>query len=181
MDARSEDRSRKLARRKKHGPVAEIAIIGEVDDWEEDVIRALLEVPQGGECVLYIDSTGGSVYGALAVVTLLRQRRLKATAVVLGECSSATILVFAACQKRLVTAHSTLLFHKMMWQSDKRIGSGEAVHWARHFETLEHDIDELQIRLFGRAEEQVRQWTHGGHFVTGPQLVAEGLAELFEL
>src|SRR5262249_9845937 len=109
------------------------------------------------------------------------QRRLNATAVVLGECSSATILVFAACQKRLVTAHSTLLFHKMMWQSDKRIGSGEAVHWARPFDVPEHDSDALQSRLFGRAEERVREWTYGGHFVTGPQIVTEGLAELFEL
>src|SRR5438874_11220271 len=98
MDARSEMKQARAARRKKRRPPAEIAVVGEVDDWEEDVIRALLEVPAGGECVFYIDSTGGSVYGALAVVTLLRQRRLKATAVVLGECSSATLLLFAACQ-----------------------------------------------------------------------------------
>jgi len=176
MEARSEAK-----RRKKPHPPAEIAVVGEVDDWEEDVIRALLEVPAGGECVFYIDSTGGSVYGALAVVTLLRQRKLKATAVVLGECSSATLLVFAACQKRIVTAHSTLLFHKMKWQSEKWVESGEAIHWARHFEKLEEGIDDLQVRLFGRAEEQVRMWIAGGHFVTGPEIVAVGVAELLEL
>jgi ATP-dependent Clp protease protease subunit len=176
MEARSEAK-----RRKKRRPPAEIAVIGEVDDWEEDVIRALLEVPAGGECIFYIDSTGGSVYGALAVVTLLRQRKLKATAVVLGECSSATLLVFAACQKRVVTAHSTLLFHKMKWQSEKWVDSGEAVHWARHFEKLEEGIDDLQVRLFGRAEEHVRKWVAGGHFVTGPEIVAVGVAELLEL
>ena len=53
-------------------------------------IKALLEIPQGGECVLYLDSAGGSVYGALAVLSVLRIRRLKTTAVVLGECSSST-------------------------------------------------------------------------------------------
>src|SRR5205814_6831092 len=127
MDARSELRNSKAAKRKKRAPAAEIAVIGEVDDWEEDIVRALLDVPAGGECVFYIDSTGGSVYGALAVVTLLRQRKLKATAVVLGECSSATLLLFAACQKRIVTAHSTLLFHKMKWQSEKWVESGEAI------------------------------------------------------
>lgn len=180
MDARTDGQRKKLGRRKKRRP-AEIAVIGEVDDWEEDVVRALLEVPAGGECVFYIDSTGGSVYGALAVVTLLRQRRLKATGVVLGECSSATLLLFAACQKRIVTAHSTLLFHRMKWQSEKHVDSAEAVHWAKHFDTLERDIDALQARLFGTGEEQVREWTRGGHFVTGPQLVAAGLAELLEL
>jgi ATP-dependent Clp protease, protease subunit len=181
MDARSEGKRHKLARRKKPKPPMEIAIIGEVDDWEEEVVRSLLELPPGSDCVFFIDSTGGSVYGALAVVTLLRQRKLKATAVVLGECSSATLLVFAACHKRLVTPLSTLLFHKMKWQSEKRVDSGEAVHWARHFETLEHDIDDLQVRLFGASEDKVREWTRSGHFVTGPQIVAAGLADLLEL
>src|SRR5437870_3290413 len=120
MDAHTNARRNRLGRRKKTR-AAEIAVIGEVDDWEEDVVRALLEVPVGGECVFYIDSTGGSVYGALAVVTLMRQRKLNATGVVLGECSSATLLVFAACRKRIVTAHSTMLFHRMKWQSEKRV------------------------------------------------------------
>src|SRR5688572_28659756 len=67
-------------RKKKQVP--EIPVVGEVDDWEAEVVRTLLEVPQGGACTFYIDSAGGSVYGALAVLTLLRHRQLKATAVV---------------------------------------------------------------------------------------------------
>ena len=181
MESRSEVRSGKAARPKKQAPAAEIAVIGEVDDWEEDVVKSLLEVPPGGSCVFYIDSTGGSVYGALAVLTLLRYRRLDATAIVLGECSSAALLLFAGCGKRLVTRHSTLLFHKMRWQSDKRVDSNEAVRWARHFEELENSIDDLQVKLFGAAEAKVREWTVGGHFVTGPQMVAAGLAEMLEL
>jgi ATP-dependent protease ClpP protease subunit len=170
-----------MARARKAKTVPEIPVIGEVDDWEADVVRALLDLPPGSECVFYIDSAGGSVYGALAVMTLLRQRRLQGTAVVLGECSSAALLLFAACKKRQVTRYSTLLFHRMRWQSDKRIGSDEAFRWARHFEDMEKDLDELQVQLFGVAEEQVRTWTRGGHYVTGPELVAAGLAELIPL
>jgi ATP-dependent Clp protease, protease subunit len=160
---------------------SEIPVIGDVDDWEADVIKSLLELPPGSDCTFYIDSVGGSVFGALAALTLLRYRKLRGTAVVLGECSSAALLLFAACQKRLVTPYSTLLFHKMRWQSEKRVGSDEAFHWARHFETLEKDIDALQVRLFGQGEEQVRTWTQGGHYVTGPEMVAAGLAEMLEL
>ncbi|HKB35009.1 MAG TPA: ATP-dependent Clp protease proteolytic subunit [Gemmataceae bacterium] len=181
MDSRSEVRNSKAAKHKKRAPAAEIAVIGEVDDWEEDVVRALLDIPPGGNCVFYIDSTGGSVYGALAVLTLMRHRKLKGTAVVLGECSSAALLLFAGCQRRLVTAHSTFLFHKMRWQSDKRVDAGEAVRWARHFEELEREIDDLQVRLFGAAEEKVRAWTVNGDFVTGPELVAVSLAEMLPL
>ena len=171
-----------MAKKKKPpAEVSEIAVVGEVDDWEADVVKELLAVPVGGQCVFYIDSAGGSVFGALAALTLLRHRRITATAVVIGECSSAAILLFAACRRRLVTPHSTLLFHRMRWQSEKRVGAGEARHWAGHFEALERDLDALQARLFGAAEEQVRTWTATGTYVTGPQVVAAGLAELLEL
>jgi len=170
-----------MARSKARKQVTEIPVIGDVDDWESDVIKTLLELPHGGECVFYIDSAGGSVFGALAVLTLMRHRHLEGTAIVLGECSSAALLVFAACRRRFVTPYSTLLFHRMRWQSEKRVGSEEAYLWARHFEEMEKDIDNLQVRLFGAAEEQIRAWTGGGHYVTGPQLVAAGLAEMLEV
>ena len=100
---------------------------------------------------------------------------------VLGECSSAALLLFAACRKRFVTRYSTLLFHRMRWQSEKRVNAQEAFHWAKHFEDMEKDIDELQVKLFGSAEKQVREWTAEGQYVTGPQIVAAGLAEMLEL
>jgi ATP-dependent protease ClpP protease subunit len=159
----------------------DVPVIGDVDDWEPEVVKALLEVPARGKVTFYIDSAGGSVYGALAAVTLLRHRQLEATGIVLGECSSATLLLFAACRKRLVTPYCTLMFHKMRWQSDKRVGAGEAHLWAKHFEELEETIDAFQARLFGAAEEKLREWTREGRYVTGPQLVAAGLAELLEV
>jgi len=168
------------AEKKSRKPL-ELAIVGEVDEWEHDVLKELIGAKPRGECAFYIDSMGGSVYGALAVTTLMRRRQLACTGIVLGECSSASLLIFAACQKRLVTRYSTLLFHRMRWQSDKRIGAREASHWSKHFESMEKEIDELQCRLFGSADEQVRQWTEKGEYVSGQQLVEAGLAELFEV
>ena len=170
-----------MAKSKPRRGVTEIPVIGDVDDWEAEVVKALLEVPPGGECVFYIDSAGGSVFGALAVLTMLRYRRLKATALVIGECSSAALLLFAACRRRLVTPYSTFLFHRMRWQSEKRIDSTEAFQWARHFEDMEKDIDDLQVRLFGKAEKQVREWTAGGQYLTGRDVAAAGLAEMLEI
>jgi ATP-dependent protease ClpP protease subunit len=170
-----------MARRKRRKPPREIPLIGEVDAWEGEAIKELLEVPEGGECVLYLDSAGGSVYGALAVVALLRLRRIKATVYVLSECSSAALLIFAYCHKRYVNPTSTFLFHRMRWQSEKRVVAEEAHHWARHFEVLEGDLDDLQLRLFGAAAEKVRQWTREGNYITGREIAQAGLAELFEI
>jgi ATP-dependent protease ClpP protease subunit len=160
---------------------AEIALIGDVDDWEAEAVKSMLELPTGSEVVFYIDSAGGSVYGAVAVFTLMRQRRLRGTAVVLGECSSAALLIFAACEHRQVTRYSTLMFHRMRWQSEKRIIAEEAHLWAKHFDDLETELDLLQARLFGVAYEQVRAWTQGSNYVTGTQIADVGLAELMEM
>jgi ATP-dependent protease ClpP protease subunit len=170
-----------MAKTRGRKSAAEIAVIGDVDDWEAEVVKALLDLPPRSECVFYIDSAGGSVYGALAVLTLLRHRQLDATAMVIGECSSAALLLFAACRQRFVTPYSVLLFHRMRWQSEKRIASQEAFRWAQHFDGMEKDIDKLQARLFGVAEEQIRTWTEGGHYVTGQQIVEAGLAQMLEV
>jgi ATP-dependent protease ClpP protease subunit len=170
-----------MAKRKTRKDVTEIAVVGEVDDWEADTIKSLLEAPEGGECIFYMDSAGGSVYGALAVVALLRARRLKASVVVLSECSSAAVLLFAACERRVVTPYSTFLFHRMRWQSEKHVASDEAGNWARHFEQLEKEMDELQLKLLVQSKEQVREWIRQGRYVTGREIVAAGLAEMMEL
>lgn len=167
--------------KKKAEAATELALIGDVDDWEEEVIKALLEVPPGGECTLFIDSSGGSVFGALAVMNLLRYRRLQSTAVVLGECSSATLLIFAACVRRLVTPFSVFFFHRMRWQSDKRVAADEAARWAKHFSKMEKEMDALQARLFGVGDEVLRKWTRGSYYVDGAQLATTGFAELIDL
>ena len=77
---------------------------------------------------------GGSVYAPSPSPRSSVNGNSQCTGVVLGECSSASILIFAACQKRLVTRYSTLLFHRMRWQSDKRVEAQEAARWAKHFE-----------------------------------------------
>src|SRR3984957_12898548 len=169
-----------MPRKARRQPV-EIAVVGEVDDWQKDVMDALLEVPSGGEVVFYIDSSGGSIYGALAVLALMKHRKLKATAVVLGECSSAALWLLAGCHKRLVTPFSVCLFHPMRWESEKRVTSVEAVSWARHFQQLEQEMDELLVRLLGKAGAEIRVWTAEERFVSGREMVAAGLAEMMEI
>jgi ATP-dependent protease ClpP protease subunit len=170
-----------MAKIKSKKRVPEIPIIGDVDDWESETIKTLLETPEQGECVFYVDSAGGSVYGALAVITLLRIRQIKATIVVLSECSSAALLLFAACPRRFVTPYSIFLFHRMRWQSEKRIAAEEAEVWARHFTQLEAELDDLQGKLFGTATNAVRKWIRDGSYVSGRQIAEAGLAELLDL
>jgi ATP-dependent protease ClpP protease subunit len=156
----------------------EIALVGDLTEHESDLTERLLDVEPGGECVIYIDSPGGSPYCAMSLMTLIRMRGLRATGIVTGECSSAALWPFAACQRRLVTPCSVLLFHPMRWQSEENVGLAEAAEWARHFGQLEKDMDALLADLFGADRDMMDKWINPGRYVGGPELAAAGLAEL---
>ena len=162
------------------GPV-EIAIVGDLTDNESDLTDRLLGVEPGGECTIYFDSPGGSPYCAMSLVTLLRMRDIRATAVVTGECSSAALWPFATCTRRLVTPYSVVLVHPMKWQSEEHIGIREAAEWSRHFADLERDMDVLLCDLFGRSADLINEWVRGHRYVTGREMAAAGLAELVGL
>ncbi len=91
--------------------------------------------------------------------------RPRPLAVVAGECSSAAIIPFAACRRRFVTPHSTLLFHPMRWQSEEDVRMEEAAEWARYFKILEEDIDTLLTRMFPCDMSVIQNWTRPGRFV----------------
>jgi ATP-dependent protease ClpP protease subunit len=162
------------------GPV-ELAIVGDLTDSEADLTDRLLNIEPGGECTIYFDSPGGSPYCAVSLMTLIKLRRLKATGIVTGECSSATLWPFAACQRRIVTPFSVMLFHPMRWQSEENVGLAEASEWARHFGQLEQDMDMLLAQLFGVSADLMRKWIMPGRYVSGRELAEAGMAELIEL
>lgn len=158
----------------------ELSLCGDLTERQSELLEQLTEVPRGSRGILYFDSCGGSVYTGLALGSLIRIRKLQVTAVVIGECSSAALLPFAACQKRFVTSQSTLLFHPMRWQSDEDVRLEEATEWARHFKELESQLDTLLTTLFHVSEEILRAWTRPGRFVSGSELAVAGLALLFD-
>ena len=172
----------KRREKKTAEPVPEIAIVGELfEEGETEIVKSLLDVEPGSEVVLYFDSAGGSVYAALTIAALLRFRRLKTTAYVLGECSSSAILVFAACQRRFVTPRSVFLFHRVKWRSEKDVRSDEAINWADHFQWLEKAVDDYQAALFELPHEQFSEWIQQGRFVGGAELVELGVAEMVDV
>ena len=168
------------SRRPGDGPV-EIPLVGDLTEHETDLCDKLLGVEPGGECILYIDSLGGSPYCAMALTSLILLRGVRATGVVAGECSSAALWPFAACCRRFVTPYSVLLFHPMKWQSEENVGLGEAAEWARHFGQLEVEMDRLLAQLFKAPDETIGQWARAGRYVSGPELAEAGMAELIEL
>jgi len=156
-------------------------MVGELGDNESDLADRILGVPPGGSCTIYFDSPGGSPYCAMALVALMRLRGVRATGIVAGECSSAALWPLAACERRIVTPYSVLLFHPMKWQSEEHIGITEAAEWSRHFAEMERDMDRLLATLFGVDPAVIEPWVKTHRYVTGGELAAAGLAEMTDL
>jgi ATP-dependent protease ClpP protease subunit len=169
-----------MRRRRDEDEPVEIAIVGDLTDTEADLTDRLLSVEPGGECTIYFDSPGGSPYCAVSLMTLIKLRDLKATGIVTGECSSATLWPFAACKRRIVTPYSVMLFHPMRWQSEENVGLAEAAEWARHFGHLEQEMDQLLAHLFGVSPSLMHEWINPGRYVIGRELADAGMAELVE-
>lgn len=161
------------------GPL-EIAMVGDLTDNASDLHERLLAVPAGGECTLYFDSPGGSPYCATSLMNLILLRKLQATGIVTGECSSAALWPLAACQTRIVTPYSVLLFHHMRWQSEEHVQLNEATEWARHFAQLERQMDHLLAQLFDVPPARLEQWVQEGRYVTGSEFAEAGLGKLLD-
>lgn len=162
-------------------PEWEIVLAGDLTDKQVDLIDRLVEVPRSSRGTIWFDSCGGSAYVGLSLATIIRLRGLDATAVVAGECSSAAIMPFAACNRRFVTRHATLLFHPVRWHSEENVRMEEAAEWARHFQIMEQDMDALLAKLFPLDPAALAKWTRPGRFVNGEELAAAGVATLVNL
>jgi ATP-dependent Clp protease, protease subunit len=159
----------------------EIALAGDLTEKQSELIEHLIEVPRRSRGTIYFDSCGGSAYVGLSLAALICLRGLDATGVVLGECSSAALVPFAACRRRFVTPISYLYFHPVRWSSEENVKLEEAAEWTRHFGTLETEMDKLLARMFGVPLETLIAWTRPGRFLSGTDLADAGLAKLVDL
>jgi ATP-dependent protease ClpP protease subunit len=159
----------------------EIAIAGDLTDKHNDLLERLVEVAPRSRGTIYFDSCGGSAYVGISLAGLIRLRGLRARGVVLGECSSAALLPFAACPERFVTPQSYLFFHPVRWSSEENVKLEEAAEWTRHFGILEDEMDRLLAKLFDMPLETILSWTRPGRFFSGTELAAAGLAQLVDL
>ena len=161
-------------------PSREIAVVGELDECEADVIARLLELDDGSECTLYIDSGGGRVYSALAIMSLIMLKDIRARAVVLGACSSAALMVLAACRQRLAMPFAVFQFHPVRWESGENVERVEASELARHFGWLEEECDELLARLLGTELSQIQAWSQSSRYLSGREMADAGLVQLLD-
>lgn len=159
----------------------EIVIAGDLTEKQHELLDRVMEVAPRSRGTIYFDSCGGSAYTGISLAALICLRGIDATGVVLGECSSAALLPFAACRQRYVLPQSSLFFHPVRWSSEENVNLEEAAEWTRHFGVLEIDMDRVLARMFNVPIDTLVSWTRPGRFFTGEEIVAMGLAKAVDL
>lgn len=99
-------------------PPLVVSIVGEVDESDPQLIRALLvqtEAHHGDRAVVLLDTPGGLAQAAHEVARLMDQARrhgIRVDCVVDGQADSAGFYILQACHRRFMTKRSVLATHR---------------------------------------------------------------------
>lgn len=120
--------------------VATIRMYGPIDSWggwwgisTEDVARVLDALPASvDQIVLRINSPGGEVWEAMAILNMLGAHRATVTAVVDGIAASAASFIAASCDETVMSPGSQMMIH-----SPSSIAWGNAAEMRKTAEFLD--------------------------------------------
>jgi ATP-dependent Clp protease protease subunit len=153
-----------------------LLLLEDVEKCEREIIAGLLALPDGGHATIVINSGGGSVYAGLGIGTVIRHKRLHCHAIVLADCSSSALLVFAACETREIAPHASFLFHPMQWSSDDRSRVNGAKSWSEEFTRVCASSEEWMSELLPIPMTTLRRWVNQERYVKAHELIDRGIA-----
>lgn len=138
--------------------VATIRMYGPIDSWggwwgisTDDVAKVLDSLPESvSEIVLRINSPGGEVWEAMAILNMLGAHRARVVAVVDGLAASAASFIAASCDETVMSPGSQMMIH-----SPHSISWGNAREMrktAEFLDTLEESMVEVYTAKAGEQD-----------------------------
>lgn len=161
--------------------VATIRMYGPIDSWggwwgisTEDVARVLDALPESVEqIVLRINSPGGEVWEAMAILNMLGAHRASVLAVVDGLAASAASFIAASCDETVMSPGSQMMVH-----SPSSIAWGNAVEMRKTAQFLDK-LEESMVEVY-TAKAGEKDWASllgEETWLTATETVALGLAD----
>ncbi|CAN5353983.1 hypothetical protein BH09SUM1_BH09SUM1_25200 [soil metagenome] len=164
----------------KKEPVT-VTLLDEVEKCEKDIVEHLLAIPDKKAVRIVINSGGGSVYASLGISTVIQMKKLQAEAIVLADCSSSALLVFATCKVRKVAPHASFLFHPMRWSSEDQSRLPGAKSWAAEFQRVNAVCEDWLVRHLAMPRKTLKSWLREERYVQAEELFELGIAEPLDL
>lgn len=169
------------------GSTATIRLYDVIDSWggwwgmsANELADALDDIPANVSTIeLLINSPGGEVTDAAAMMNLLRARRSSAgteiVAIVQGIAASAASVIACAADRTIMAPNSTLMIHDAWGLC---VGNAEEMlAYATVLETFSADMAGVYAAKSGKTLDEVREWMRAETFFTADAAVEAGLAD----
>lgn len=160
---------------------AELYIYGEIvsDKWYDDEVSATdfkneLAQHKGKDLDIYINSPGGSVWEAQAIVSMLQRHDGVKTAYIDGLAASAASFIALACDKVYIPKNAYLMIHKawgMSWGN-----ADELRKQAEMLDKVDEGILAIYMTKAKVSEEEMKKLVADESWFTGAEAI-----EVFEI
>mgnify|MGYP003598890922 FL=1 len=159
--------------------IADVDILSDIGGWWDGVDAATMvhEIRDldVDEIRLNINSGGGSIFDAVAILNALRQHPAKVTATVLGLAASAASFIACGVDDLMMSANSTMMIHD---GSGIAVGNAQDMHeMADLLDKLSDNIASIYAGKAGGTPDSWRDTMRAETWYTADEAVAAGLAD----
>ena len=128
---------------------------------------------------LIINSEGGSLPDAFALVSVMRTSLIPITTIAIGECASAALMIFMAGDLRLVDENASCLSHQFSAAFPGHTKAVDLRARQKDLELTEVKIEDHYVRYTGLTREEVNEklLTSSDIFLTAEQLIKYNIAD----
>jgi ATP-dependent Clp protease protease subunit len=126
---------------------------------------------------LLINSPGGNVWNALAIIETMSAITIPVHTLALGHVGSSGTLIFLAGAPRLLLPRSTLMLHEMEWAHPSPSRVDQALATIRGVDEAYRIIVAFVSERTGLPQRRVRRLLRQETWWTAEQAVADGLAD----
>ena len=132
---------------------------------------------------LFISGPGGSISAALNLINYLRNTPLYVTGIAVNNCSSASALIWLACENREIFPYSRIMLHEVTHTiyEDVRYTAERVAEILDDMNRLNDDIYKLVANAFGKSKEDIKEIIKGkDYYINADEIQKLGVATIVD-
>ena len=131
------------------------------------------------DITIIVNSGGGSISAAFALISVIRSSSIPVTTIALGECSSAALMIFMSGATRYVDKNASILSHQF---SASFPGHAKAIDLRarqKELEIVEKKLEDHYMQCSGLSRKKIRKelLTSSDVFLSPEELIEYNLAD----
>ena len=129
----------------------------------------------GKDINLYIQSTGGNVQAALAIIDTMELIKSKVNTICVGLCASAASIILAAGDKRFALKNSEIMIHQPSTGIQGNASDIEIV--ANHILDCKRKIYKMLAEYTGKSVKQITKDSDRDHWMNAEEAMQYGIVD----